>query len=230
MLRDSLQQLTEMDGFGEKSVANLLDSIEKSRTTEFVPFIHALSIPNIGKGQAKALREYLLKEYPMTHEITCAGKPISLWGALVQLVWEDFDFATSVNGFGSVLAKSITDYIQINVIGPEKITGEGSAVLNLLEEVQFTDQWLTEDNGKSAASPVSGKTFVITGKVNHFDNREALQAYIESLGGKASGSVSKNTDYLINNDKDSTSGKNKKAKELGIPVISEEDFLAMVQG
>ena len=72
---------------------------------------------------------------------------------------------------------------------------------------------------------LDGLTFVITGKLNHFKNRDAIKEKIESLGGKVTGSVSKNTDYLINNDKDSTSSKNKSAKTLGIPILSEEDFI-----
>ena len=72
---------------------------------------------------------------------------------------------------------------------------------------------------------LDGLTFVITGKLNHFKNRDAIKAKIESLGGKVTGSVSGNTSYLINNDKDSTSSKNKSAKSLGIPILSEEDFI-----
>ena len=74
-------------------------------------------------------------------------------------------------------------------------------------------------------SSLDGLTFVITGKLNHFKNRDAIKDKIESLGGKVTGSVSKNTNYLINNDKDSTSSKNKSAKSLGIPILSEEDFI-----
>ena len=80
----------------------------------------------------------------------------------------------------------------------------------------------------ASPDPVAGKTFVITGSLNHFDNRDALKELIEDHGGKVSGSVSKKTAYLINNDLTSTSGKNKKAKELNIPIISEDDFLAML--
>lgn len=72
---------------------------------------------------------------------------------------------------------------------------------------------------------LDGLTFVITGKLSHFKNRDAIKEKIESLGGKVTGSVSKNTSYLINNDKDSTSSKNKSAKSLGIPILSEEDFI-----
>lgn len=79
------------------------------------------------------------------------------------------------------------------------------------------------------AALLAGKTFVITGKLKHFVNRDALVAKIEELGGKSSGSVSKNTSYLINNDVESTSGKNRKAKELGVPVISEDEFLEMIK-
>ena len=75
---------------------------------------------------------------------------------------------------------------------------------------------------------LAGKTFVITGSVEHFANRNELKELIESRGGKVAGSVSSKTDYLINNDLTSTSGKNKKAKELGIPIISEEMFMDMI--
>ena len=87
-----------------------------------------------------------------------------------------------------------------------------------------TDQ---SDDGTGQTS-LEGKTFVITGAVNHFKNRNALKEKILELGGKATGSVSKKTDYLINNDNSSGSSKNKKARELGIPVITEEEFLRMI--
>ena len=75
-----------------------------------------------------------------------------------------------------------------------------------------------------------GMTFVITGSLEHFSNRNEAKALIESLGGKVTGSVTKKTNYLINNDKTSGSSKNKKAKELGIPILSEEDFLDLTKG
>ncbi|MDO5131737.1 MAG: NAD-dependent DNA ligase LigA [Eubacteriales bacterium] len=78
-----------------------------------------------------------------------------------------------------------------------------------------------------AADPIAGKTFVVTGKVAHFANRDALKEYIADRGGKVAGSVSAKTDYLINNDVTSTSSKNKKASQLGIPILSEEDFLRL---
>ena len=81
---------------------------------------------------------------------------------------------------------------------------------------------------ESTNEVLAGKTFVITGSVEHFANRDELKAKIESLGGKVAGSVSNKTSYLINNDITSTSGKNKKAKELGVEIITEEDFLKMI--
>ncbi len=81
------------------------------------------------------------------------------------------------------------------------------------------------DITKKSGNKCAGITFVITGDVHHFKNRDELKAYIESEGGKISGSVSAKTGYLINNDINSTSGKNKKAKELNVPVISEDDFI-----
>ena len=74
---------------------------------------------------------------------------------------------------------------------------------------------------------LDGKVFVITGSVNHFANRSEVKEVIEGLGGKVTGSVTSNTDYLINNDVNSTSGKNKKAKELGVAIISEEEFMTL---
>lgn len=95
----------------------------------------------------------------------------------------------------------------------------------MLKHLQFTDY---KPNKHDEISSITGMTFVITGSLNIWKNRDALIADIESLGGKVSGSVSKNTTYLINNDITSTSGKNKKAKELGIPIISETDFAKMI--
>ena len=91
--------------------------------------------------------------------------------------------------------------------------------LELLSELN-----ITYEENINTENAIAGKTFVITGSLNKYDNRDALKEVIDSLGGKVTGSVTKKTDYLINNDIDSTSSKNKKAKELGIPIITEEDF------
>lgn len=88
--------------------------------------------------------------------------------------------------------------------------------------------FLTIQKPAAKGNKLSGKTFVVTGNVHLFPNRDALHGFIQENGGKTAGSVSKNTSYLINNDTMSSSGKNKKAKELGIPVINEEEFMKMM--
>ena len=99
------------------------------------------------------------------------------------------------------------------------------AVDNLLKELEIEKELVSTEGGR-----LEGMTFVITGTVEHFANRKELQAVIEAEGGKATGSVTAKTTYLINNDRASNSSKNKKAKELGIPIISEEEFLQMMKG
>ena len=89
---------------------------------------------------------------------------------------------------------------------------------------------IPEEAENTEAQIFENLTFVITGSVEHFANRNEVKAVIESKGGKVTGSVTAKTHYLINNDVNSTSSKNKKAKELGIPIITEEDFLEMLKG
>ena len=119
----------------------------------------------------------------------------------------------SIDGIGDVLAQSFREYF--DDVNNRRLYNELLAELKLQKEVRDT------------SSPVAGKTFVITGSVNHFTNRDELKAFIETLGGKTTGSVSAKTDYLINNDVTSNSSKNKKARELGIPVISEEEYIKL---
>ena len=90
---------------------------------------------------------------------------------------------------------------------------------------ELTIETEEEEEGEK---PLAGMTFVITGSVEHFANRKELQALIEKNGGKAAGSVTSKTSYLINNDVNSNSAKNKKAREQGIPILSEEDFLKLL--
>ena len=120
-----------------------------------------------------------------------------------------------IDGIGEVLADSYVKYFS-----DEKNRKEFELLLKELHLVK---------EERNTNSPVSGKTFVITGSLNHYANRDELKAVIEQNGGKTTGSVSAKTDYLINNDLTSNSSKNKKAKELGIPVISEDDFIKFLE-
>ena len=128
----------------------------------------------------------------------------------------DFDTLISIDGFGDVIADSIIKYFS-----HQKNNDLINDVLNYL---QFEE---TENNQEELK--LENLTFVVTGDVHIYKNRKELQAIIEKLGGKVTGSVSAKTNYLINNDVNSSSSKNKKAKELGIPIISEEDFEEMIK-
>ncbi len=128
----------------------------------------------------------------------------------------DAESLTAADGIGTVLAQAWIDYF-----ADEK---KNEIVDHLLSELAIEQEQAPKEGGKFA-----GLTFVITGTVERFANRKALQAVIEAEGGKAAGSVTSKTAYLINNDTASNSSKNKKAKELGIPVISEEEFLRMLE-
>ena len=120
-----------------------------------------------------------------------------------------------IQGVGAVMAKSYVDYFK------EKEHQE--IYKRLLDEVELEEEEVTEDSQKFA-----GVNFVITGSVEHFANRAEVKAEIEKRGGKVTGSVTSKTNYLINNDVNSTSSKNKKARDLGVPIISEKDFLEML--
>lgn len=122
------------------------------------------------------------------------------------------DFA-EIEGIGDVIAEGIVAYFAD--------ANNVRVLRKILEEVHIA----AEQNDME--QDLAGKTFVITGSLNHFANRDELKKLIEDRGGKVSGSVSAKTSYLINNDVMSSSSKNKKAKSLGIPVISEEDFLQL---
>lgn len=196
-LKQYQSEIVEMEGFGEKSCANLLDSIEASRNTTLPRFVYGLGILNIGAANAKLLCKHF-------------GYSLSaLMGASVEDMVE-------IEGIGEVIAASVRDYFDNE--------HNQQVIEKLLSCLTFEEMPAEAEGGQ----PLSGKTFVITGSVTHFKNRKELKERIEALGGKVTGSVSKNTDYLINNDNLSNSTKNKKAKELEIPILTEEEFLEMI--
>ena len=192
--------MLHLSGFGKKSVDKLLKSIEAS-THDVDPrkFITALSIPNIGTGQTKLI-------FARFHDIN----------EFVDAVNQGFDFS-SIPGIGPVLNRNIHNWMKKN-----------------RSEFNFLRSILTFRNDKAMNEPtisgsLAGKSFVITGKLQHYKNRNELVKAIEDNGGHVASAVTKNTDYLINNDVESTSGKNKKARELGINIISEEEFIKLIK-
>ena len=191
------QFLRTMEGFGDKSVANLTRAIEKARDVEAHRLLFALNIPLVGKDVCTRL----LSAYSFDDLISKAH------------LSDDAACFASISGIGPEKSQKFVEWMH----NP----GYWNALTALLPELNVT-QASTAPTGKLC----DGLTFVITGDVHHYKNRNELKAYIESQGGKVTGSVSKSTSFLINNDVNSTSGKNQKARQLGIPVISEDDFLA----
>ena len=192
--------IAEMEGFGEKSADNLIGAVTRARNTDMTRFVYSLGIPGIGLQNAKMLTRHFRGDF----------------GAFRRCPAEEL---CEVEGIGAVLADQIRAYLD----DPEN----ARLVDDLLSRV--TLERPAETAGSDAAL-FAGKTFVITGSVTHFKNREELKAFIEARGGRAAGSVSAKTSYLINNDTASNSSKNRKAKELGVPILSEEEFLELVKG
>ena len=206
-----------LPSFGKQSWKKMCEAAEKARTTDFVKFMTALSIPNIGKGQAKTLLKYISENY----ESICSDLSVyDPFEALLHMVSTGFDF-TRIDGIGDVIAVGLVDWLQSKMISDPE-----SAEMHVYRLLKFRDERIELN---STLSSISGKSFCITGKLIYFSNRQELVDKIESAGGKWVDSVSSKTDYLINNDVTSTSGKNKKAAELNIPIISEEDFLNMLR-
>lgn len=216
------RDIARLPGFGIQSFENLDKASKNAQTTDFVKFITALSIPNIGKGQAKTLKKYLSEHYEdLCNVAGTEAEPFDLCRVLSYLGDMKYDFS-QIDGFGKIMSDSLVDWLgkNFNMSDPDS-----TPELRVWHLLTFTDQPVSKSLSNTA---ISGKSFCITGKLIHHSNRQALVDKIESFGGKWVDSVSSKTDYLINNDVTSSSGKNKKAKDLNIPIISEEDFLKMI--
>lgn len=194
-----------IDGFGKKSVEKLLNSIEKSRKTTLDRFLYSLSIPLLGKSASQDIAE------------NCTIENTSSIGNFMQIMITDgAEHFRSISGIGDSLINSLNSYFNIHC----------SEIFELTKEFKFDKPNIVLDE---TPKTLQGKTFVVTGSVNHYKNRDELKADIVVHGGTVVGSVSSKTSYLINNDINSTSSKNQKAKSLNISIISEEDFLKMIQ-
>ena len=221
---------TSIEGLGDKSFDNLLKNIEKARYTDTEHFLYACGIPSIGRGQIKEIVNYIrenfdeLKIYHKDDD-KCEGQAV--YNTLLSMAINNYDF-TKINGIGNILANNLQQFFEDEIIFPmEEELKNSNTIYDCCPYIELTDP-LYEKQQTKGDSMIAGKTFVITGDLNHFKNRDEMIDKIESLGGKCSGSVSKKTDYLINNDINSTSSKNQKAKSLNVPIISEDDFLAMI--
>ena len=183
------------DGFGVKSVDNILNAIEDAKDCELWQFISSLSIPLIGTTYAKEICKYELG-----------------WDQIRKDIEGKFDF-TQWDGFGYEMDKSLHSF---NYEEADKLAFE---ILHLKNSLY--NQVIKE-------SIITGMTFCITGKLNTFKNRDEAKKQIEAAGGKVVDSVSKKTNYLVNNDINSTSAKNQKAKQLNIQIITESELAEML--
>lgn len=189
------EQLVQMDGFGEKSYENMMESIEKAKNTTMPRLLYSLGIPNVGLSTAK---------------IICGDL-----GQNPQVLMDaDVETLSGMNGIGEVIAKSFYDYFQ------RKENREQFMELNEILSIPKQEE---------KKHTLENLVFVITGSVEQFANRSEVKSFIEEHGGKVTGSVTGKTSYLINNDTTSTSSKNKKAMELKISIISEQELLNMVK-
>ena len=185
--------ITEMEGFGEKSYQNMMDSIETARHTTLPRLIYGLGIANIGVANARMLCRYFNYD-------------------LERMETADVETLSAIPGVGEVIASAFVDYMR-DPVNIEKITH--------LKEILTIEAPRIDENSQTLA----GLTFVVTGSLNHYASRNDLKEVIEEKGGKVTGSVTGKTTCLINNDIASTSSKNKKAKELQVPILTEEEFL-----
>ena len=191
-------EIVEMEGFGQKSYDNLMESLERAKEPTLPRVIYSLGIANIGLANAK-------------------------------VICRNFD-----NDLDRIRHASLEEVSDIDTIGPV-IAGNLVAYFRDEDNNRRLDHLMRflhiQEDSPKQEQIFEGMNFVITGSLVHFGNRSEAKELIESLGGKVTGSVTKKTNYLINNDIQSNSSKNKKARELGIPILSEEDFrkLAGVQ-
>ncbi|MCM1552178.1 MAG: NAD-dependent DNA ligase LigA, partial [Butyrivibrio sp.] len=191
-------EITAMEGFGERSYQKLIDSVETARNTTLPRVVYSLGIAGIGLANAKLLCKHF------DHD-------------LEKLKQADEEALSEIEGVGEVLARAIVEYL-------------GDA-----DNLQRIDRLMQKLNVEApqidaGSQTLSGMSFVITGSLEHYENRNELKDIIEQKGGKVTGSVTGKTTCLINNDITSNSSKNKKAKELGVPILSEEDFMGQYLG
>ncbi len=187
------EEITQMEGFGEKSYRNLQESLERARNTTLPRLVYGLGIENIGVANAKMLCRYF--QFDLTKLRNASTEELA-----------------EIDGIGEVIALSVRAFFdeEKNREQLERLLPELNIAVEVIEEGEQT---------------LAGMNFVITGSLHHFENRNLLKEEIERKGGKVTGSVTGKTTCLINNDTTSQSSKNKKAKELGVRIISEEEFL-----
>lgn len=197
-LPEHRDEIATLDGFGDKSADNIVNSIEKSKNIDDIKLLYALNIPLVGVDVARKLLNS--SDIHTLVDIACNT--------------DDETYFSMIDGIGSEKSSAFIRWFH-----DEKNVEDYKDLIQYLN-INQTATEAVDDKCKDL-------TFVVTGDVHHYKNRNELKAYIEAHGGKVTGSVSKSTNYLINNDVESTSSKNTKAKSLNIPIISEDEFIRM---
>ena len=198
------EEIISMEGFGEKSMQNLRESIERARDTTLPRVLFALGIPNIGVANAKVVSRFF------------DGDIERVRGATKEELCR-------IDGVGPVMANAMAAWFQEE--------GNREMLDDLLTQIRIKpgpDEPAFDGTDPSGRNLAAGKVFVITGTLTQFPNRRRAQEAIEAAGGKVTGSVSGKTDYLVNNDPASASNKNQTAKKLGIPIITEQQLLELL--
>lgn len=207
---DAYDELMRMDGWGVKKWENLLAAIEKARNTTLKRFLYGLNVQFLGNDLSKKLSAYWKGDVAKFMEfVDCAAEDPA--AALEELV--------ALDGVGEGKAMPLVEWAYTVRLG----TDARKDLDNLVSCLTFDSSMY--EKKETGMPSLEGMTFVITGAVHQYKNRDEFKASVEARGGRVSGSVSKKTDYLVNNDLESTTGKNKKAKELVIPIISEDEFI-----
>jgi DNA ligase (NAD+) len=197
-------EIINMDGFGAKSYTKLIVAIETSRYVKMENFLYALGIPQIGRSASKTISKYFNGS----------------WFDFVKALSEAFIF-TILEDFGSVMHFNLYEWFNKEYMCD---CGVSLQYVDLVSQLSFVKD---EPKIANEMKDLSGLAFVITGSVNTFENRDKFKDLVESLNGKVSGSVSKNTSFLVSNEA-SGSSKSKKAQELGVKVITEVEFNEMI--
>ena len=202
-LKNHAVKMAAMEGYGRRSVDNILAAVEKARDTDIQRLIYAFGIDMIGRTASKAI---------CGHFGYNTGKILNA----------SFEELSAIEGIGDIIAGNYVEWFR-NPLNQEMFE-------DLMSEVRLSKPEAPAPVQTAAGKPgINRKVIVITGDVYQFENRSVFKAWVEVHGGKVTGSVSKNTDYLVTNTPNSGTTKNKKAQELGIPIITEQQLIDMVE-
>ncbi len=207
--------LLDRDGWGDKKWNNLIDAINASRKTTVQKFLYSLNIPLLGNDLAKKLSKFWHND--IEEFVSFVSEVAAQTGKNDRsVIRKALDTLTEIEGVGEEKARNIV-WWAYNLPDNDELKN----LLALRKELNFPE----EKDSAPADNSLEGLTFVITGAVHEYKNRDEFQKSVEARGGKVSGSVSTKTSFLVNNDVTSTSGKNQKAQELGVQIISEDEFI-----